>query len=93
MNSLTAILGEIELSGLQGVNSPRPTTSHTSPAFVCLAVVALGLIGFLVWDFCHQKHLERRERRRLERFREQRLKQFPTVPVLEKAKSTLRAER
>ena len=67
------LLGDVELPGAN-MDTPSPVVSHISPAFISLAVFALLLVGYLVWDFCRQKTVERRERQRLERFRQGKLK-------------------
>jgi hypothetical protein len=68
------ILADVELPGVQGINAPPPAT-HVQPALVGLAVLALAIVGFLIYDLFRQKHNERQERAKLERFREKRLRQ------------------
>lgn len=69
-----AILGDLDLPGNNlNLDSPRPGAWHVSSAFIALAFGALLLVGFLVWDFCRQKRVEKRERERLHRFRERKL--------------------
>jgi hypothetical protein len=68
------ILGDVELPGSDlSLGPARPTGAHIPAAFVGLAVFALALIVFLVWDFCRQKRVEKRERDRLQRFRQKKL--------------------
>ena len=68
------ILGDVELPG-SGLNlgPARPNGAHIPGAFIGLAILALALIVFLVWDFCRQKRVEKRERDRLQRFRQKKL--------------------
>jgi peptidoglycan/LPS O-acetylase OafA/YrhL len=82
MICVDGILAVVDLPGSQGLNPQPRAFTHISPAFIGLAICALALIGYLVWDFCRQKIAERRERRRLVRFRERKLKKIPNVPVL-----------
>jgi len=74
MLSLRTMLGEVELPGTGGLRpgaGPRGV-GHMQPAFIVLAVVAVGLIVFLSYDFFRQKRGERRERKKLQRFRDKR---------------------
>jgi hypothetical protein len=61
----------------QKADVPSSSSPHLSPAFVCLAVFASLLVAYLLWDLYRQKRDERRERQRLERFREKKLNQVP----------------
>src|SRR6266404_4035639 len=95
MSRLTAILADATLPEVPGLNldSPRPSANHLPPAFVGLAVFALLLVGYLLWDFCRQKHLERQQRLRLESFREKKLRESAQAAVLnEGGKATARAD-
>jgi hypothetical protein len=79
------ILAEVELPGPQALtaNATHRVNGQISSAFVGVAALALAVVGFLLWDFCRQKTIERRERQRLERFREKRLKETAAEnPVL-----------
>ncbi|HZR18297.1 MAG TPA: hypothetical protein VFE51_13475 [Verrucomicrobiae bacterium] len=69
------VLADVELPGVQGLNAQPPPASHVQPALVGLAVLALAIVGFLVYDLFRQKRNERLERAKLERFREKRLRQ------------------
>ncbi len=91
MLSLTAIIGDVELPGSQGLTAPARTAAHISPAFIGVAILALALIAFLVWDVCRQKWVERRERQRLERFRDQKRRSVSTVPDPNKGRDTIQS--
>jgi hypothetical protein len=79
------MLAAAELPGVPGANPPsRITAGSVQPLFVAAAVCALGLVIFLVYDFWRQKRVERRQRQRLERFREKRFKQASQVPTVAK---------
>jgi hypothetical protein len=65
------ILADVELPGTEG-NAPQQTGTHMQPALVGLAVLALAVVAFLVYDLWRQKLTERREREKLERFRQKR---------------------
>jgi lysylphosphatidylglycerol synthetase-like protein (DUF2156 family) len=60
----------------------RPQNApHFSPAFFILAAVALCVVAYLMWDVLRQKREERRQRQRLERFREKKLKEAQGPPA------------
>jgi len=91
MSRLTEILSNATLPEVPGLNldTPRPTANHIPPGFVGLAVFALLLVGYLLWDFCRQKHVERQQRLRLESFREKKLKESAQAALLdERGKGT-----
>lgn len=68
------MLGDIELPGAdQTLEVARPSSARIAPAFIVLALVAMALVVFLIWDFCRQKRVEKRERQRLQRFREKKM--------------------
>src|SRR3569832_320095 len=71
-----AILATVEIPG-SGLNSapPRAPLSRMSPVFIILAVFAIALVAYLAWDFLRQKRVEKKERERLERFRENKMKE------------------
>lgn len=59
----------------QRLDTAHSTGIHLSPAFVMLAAGALALVAYLVWDVVRQKREEKRQRDRLERFREKKFGQ------------------
>jgi hypothetical protein len=63
------------------LDSAPPSATHLSPAFVGLAIVALAVVAYLVWDIYRQKREERRQRQRIERFRERKFKQAQEPPA------------
>jgi hypothetical protein len=78
-----AVLGEVELpgSGLNpGSNPPNPP--HFSAALLAMAVLAVAVVAFLGWDVFRQKRAEKRERRRLERFREKKFNNASSQPAV-----------
>ena len=71
------ILANAELPGAPGLSAPVSRPAHFQPALVGLAVLALAIVAFLVYDLLRQKRHERREREKLEQFRRKRLEQSP----------------
>ena len=88
MIRLNVILADASLPDVPGLSpdSPRQAGTHIQPAFVALAVFALLVIGYLVWDFWRQKQAERRERARLETFREKKFKENANAAALNKVR-------
>ena len=76
---LSCLLGDVELPGGKGLNSTPQAPVHFQPALVGVAILAVGIVAFLGFDFLRQKLQERREREKLERFRAKRLQQTPTA--------------
>jgi hypothetical protein len=77
------VLADVNLPDALGqkVDSSPSTSSHFSPLFIGLAVAALALVAYLVCDIYRQKREERRQRQRLERFREKKFKQVHEPPA------------
>jgi hypothetical protein len=77
------VLGEVELpqSGLNPGSNP-PSPPHFSAALLAMAVLAVAVVAFLGWDVFRQKRAEKRERRRLERFREKKLNNVSDRPAV-----------
>ena len=75
---LFCLLADVELPGGKGLNSTSQAPAHFQPALVGVAILAIGIVAFLGFDFLRQKLQERREREKLERFRAKRLQQTPT---------------
>ena len=70
----SAVLGEVELPGAGlSPETARPGSNHFSAPVLAMAVLAVAVVAFLTFDFFRQKRAEKRERRRLERFREKQL--------------------
>jgi len=65
----------------QKIGAQSQNATHFSPAFVGLAIIALAVVGYLLWDVFRQKREERRQRQRIERFREQKFKQVQQPPT------------
>jgi hypothetical protein len=78
-NAFIAAAG-LNSSGLD-LAAGRPTGYHIAPAFIALAAVAVVIVGYLIWDFFHQKRVERQQRLRVERFREKRFKEQAVASV------------
>ena len=57
--TILAETGMPEVPGL-ALEAPRRAASHIPPVFAGLAVFALALVGYLVWDLWRQKRDERR---------------------------------
>jgi len=70
---LSPVLADVELPGLNSNPAPAVAT-RISPVFVALAAFALLVVGYLVWDFWHQKRTERKQRQRIEQFRRNKFK-------------------
>jgi len=82
MRAVIDILSNVDLPDSRGLSldSRGWSDSHIPLVFVGLAILALALVGYLLWDFLRQKRLERRERQFLVQFREQQLKRGPPPP-------------
>lgn len=83
MIHLSVLLADVSLPDPLGqkIDSPPTTAAHLSPAFVALAIGALALVVYLLWDFYKQKREERRQRLRIERFREKKFSQVQEPPT------------
>lgn len=67
------LLGEVAIPGADGLAPTTQSSSHMQPALVAVAALAFGIVAFLGIDFYRQKRGERKEREKLERFRQRRL--------------------
>jgi hypothetical protein len=78
----SALLAEVTLpQTLSQKLGPAPAAGlHLSPAFVALAIGALMIVGYLLYDVFRQKREEKRQRDRLERFREKKFKHAEGPP-------------
>jgi hypothetical protein len=81
MISSAAFLADVSLPDPLAQNTAPATGLHLSPAFVALAIGALALVAYLLWDVLRQKREEKRQRNRLERFREKKFKEAQGPPV------------
>lgn len=83
MISSAALLADVSLPETltQKLDTAPATGLHLSPAFVALAIGALALVAYLLWDVYRQKREEKRQRNRLERFREKKFKQVQGPPA------------
>ena len=70
-----SLFADIPIPGTDELSSPSPSSSHMQPALVGVAVLAVGVIAFLGIDFYRQKRTERKEREKLARFRDKRLRE------------------
>jgi hypothetical protein len=67
------LLGAATLPGTDGLPPAGQGISHVQPALVGVAALAVAVVAFLGIDFYRQKRVERKEREKLNRFRQRRL--------------------